>query len=779
MKKIMVKPKVLEDRQNAQEENLEQQKERIFAKELHFQNILAEKYDKYGAKDKFIYSLYNDLLKNFVIELDGYLLPKKFITSHICNNKICGIFNNKNENEGTSLEDITETKFDENNDLIRDKTNKLYLRSSLKEEHIHFYFLNNNSYCGCTSRKMMNGEGLYKWHHGIQYKGQFKENQIQGRGLLEWQSNCWYEGEFMKGYRHGKGTLVDKDHYRLYIGQWHMGYRHGKGYCCYADGDSYDGEWSMGKRNGIGFYVYSSGARYKGHWKNDFRHGNGIMAWPNGDVYHGEWECGDIHGYGEYIWHGFCNKNFCWPQSILYFGNWYHSTKHGKGLLKLNSMGGVKYFGYWKYNKKHGYGIIIGNNGELMEGQPLYSKDILTSSHANKISNILKPRTATVLRPEQFPSLSYHINRLIKLSSMTNFSVCSRSLGKCYVCKQQQQQQSCSCLLQFSFQTRYEPNIRINSIDIKWQSEQNQIYDYLTMHMLQIRHVYDIYAKLFNKEESNCKCHFVMIKLTLWQLWRDCNINNKGFSLIEIDNYLAENESSFITKPYYPFEQIEIWQFLHALLEVSWRIYYWKDNQIKLKKQWEHGVIAKCLNEFLTHDVYPNAGNFIGVIPREFNILLPINSIYKLYKQIGYPPTATDLLIASVRNRKIGANVPSITQTTLIMPEYIFNGLNCVIIGERIHFLSRGDKSFLQTNYKMQKIDKWLSNDTRELFLFQELGPTKIVQIMTKVCPSIKNNDNQTILNMNYLLTFLEFYEIILQAAKCIVKLRKNENVST
>ncbi|KAI4494195.1 hypothetical protein M0802_009064 [Mischocyttarus mexicanus] len=730
--------------------------------------VVEEEEEEEGEEDIRI------LEKELLFKLDKCFSCRKLITPEM-DNKICRILNNENENENKLLGDIKETKFNEDNNLIRDRRNKLYLKSSLKDEHIHFYFINNNSYCGCTNRKMMNGEGLYKWHHGIQYKGQFKENQIQGRGLLEWQSNCWYEGEFMKGYRHGKGTLVDKDHYRLYIGQWHMGYRHGKGYCCYAEGDSYDGDWSMGKRNGIGFYVYSSGARYKGHWKNNFRHGSGIMVWPNGDVYYGEWECGDMHGYGEYVWHGFCNKSFSWPQSILYFGNWYRSKKHGKGLLKLNSMGGVKYFGHWKFNKKHGYGIIIGNNGELMEDQLLYSKDILTSSHANKISNILKPRTATILKPEQFPSLSYHINRLIELSSVTNFSINNHSLGKCYVCKEQQ---SCSCFLQFSSQIKDNKNISINSTDVKWQYEKQQIYDYLTMHMLQIRHVYDVYAKLFNREESNCKHHFVMIKLTLWQLWRDCNINIKGFSLIEIDNYIAENESSLIKKPYYPFEKIEIWQFLHALLEVSWRIYYWKNNQIKLKRQWEHGVLAKCLNEFLTHDVYPNIGNFIGVIPREYNIL-PIYSVYKLYKQIGYPPTVTDLLIASVKNRKAGANVPSIAQTTLIVPEYIFNGLNSVIIGERICFISRDDKPLMQTNCKMQTIDKWQSNNEKELFVFQELGPTKIVEIMTKVCPSIKDNDDKTILNMNYLLTFLEFYEIILQAAKCIVESKKNENVST
>lgn len=100
------------------------------------------------------------------------------------------------------------------------------------------------------------------------------------------------------------------------------------------------------------------------------------------------------------------------------------------------------------------------------------------------------------------------------------------------------EQQSCSCLFQSLFKTTDNETVVKNNVDRKWQYEKNQTYDYLTLHMLQIRHVYDIYAKLFNKEES--KCHFIMIKLMLWQLWRDCNLNIKGLSLIEIDNYLSK-----------------------------------------------------------------------------------------------------------------------------------------------------------------------------------------------------------------------------------------------
>ncbi|KAK2575661.1 hypothetical protein KPH14_012057 [Odynerus spinipes] len=270
------------------------------------------------------------------------------------------------------------------------------------------------------------------------------------------------------------------------------------------------------------------------------------------------------------------------------------------------------------------------------------------------------------------------------------------------------------------------------------------------------------------------KCHFIMVRLTLWQLWRDCNIT-KSLSLIEIDDYIAENISCFVRKPYHPFEKIEIWQFLHALIEVSWRLYYWKDDEAQKNGHWRRGILATCLHEFLTHDVYPNAGNFVGLVPREYHHLLPMYSVYKLYKKIEYPPTATNILIASVKDHTMNINALPMSPITLIVPEYILNGFNCVTISEKINFLPMGEKPFIQT--KMQTIQKWQSYGTKNLLLFQELGPAKIVEIMAKVCPLIKDNDSNTITNMNYSLTFLEFYEIILEVAKSIIESRKIKKV--
>lgn len=41
---------------------------------------------------------------------------------------------------------------------------------SLPDEFADIKFYNNNSYCGRISRKMMEGEGTYTWHNGVQYK---------------------------------------------------------------------------------------------------------------------------------------------------------------------------------------------------------------------------------------------------------------------------------------------------------------------------------------------------------------------------------------------------------------------------------------------------------------------------------------------------------------------------------------------------------------------------------------------------------------------------------
>nr|XP_033192474.1 uncharacterized protein LOC117158062 [Bombus vancouverensis nearcticus] len=556
-----------------------EEKESEIVEELPFEDILADKRRKYSAKEEFIFLLYNDTLQYFVKEWDGTYLRKK-PTKILVDDSRNSSNDDEDIGERQDYEDVNESKESDNNsEEFNNDTNKSSFVSSWKlslpDEFANIRFISNNTYSGRISRKMMEGEGVYKWSNGARYKGEFEQNVMHGKGLLEWNNVCWYEGDFTNGYRHGRGIMVDGENRYMYTGQWHMGQRHGKGYSRYSDNGSYDGDWVMNKMNGIGLRIYPSGGRYVGQWKNGVRDGIGTMVWPNGSLYRGEWKCGAMHGYGEYVWNGFFNKTFAWPQEASYVGYWRRGMRHGKGEIKLNSVGGAKYSGYWKDNKKHGYGVIIGSNGHKFEANPLFSNDILCAP--NVVADNLETETKTkdegecmrtakeiktafvekpgqlvetwptpILKPEQFLCLSYYITRLLDPKNMEPSVVFSPPSGKCYSCERE----SCSCLphpLSIDTitsernditQTHAPESYTENMIESVWKYEECWTYNCLTFHMHRLREIYNDYATLFAK--SAPKCNLAMSRLCLWQLWRDCGIHKKGLSLTEIDSYIGE-----------------------------------------------------------------------------------------------------------------------------------------------------------------------------------------------------------------------------------------------
>ncbi|XP_066597451.1 radial spoke head 10 homolog B-like [Prorops nasuta] len=660
---------------------------------------------------------------------------------------------------------------------------------------------------------MMEGDGTYKWENGSRYKGEFQENQIHGKGFLEWKDQSYYEGEFFKGFRHGRGTMVIRDYKILYIGQWHMGHKHGKGYCRYPNEDSYDGEWLMGQRHGFGARIYKSGARYVGHWENGLRHGIGTMAWPNGDVYRGEWDSGRLNGYGEYIWNGFFNKTLCWPRQASYIGNWKHGMRHGKGALNFSSLGGAKYVGNWKCDKKHGYGMIIGNNGEVIESDNLFHNDNLRKfCHIEELSlkeenivecskefsdTVLSPSTEsassierseitaelTMAKPEQFPLLWYNIYRLLNPELIKKPLVTSSPSGKCNFCDENA---SCNCLLLNSNgdtgaevkmdnpENKFDMDERLSYSSFKLQLmneqfiaqqefEEKELKNCIMTHMSRLREIYDVYARIFSE---HCKSYnLVLSKLALWQLWRDCGINKK-LSLAEIDDSLAQHQLASIKKTHNPFDKIQIWQFLYALLEVSWHLYTKVD---KSGVENVRGKLAGGLQKFLEDHIFPNAGNHIGTLCKSYDVL-PLYSVYQLYCKTGKPLIAKNFLKRLCS--KEGGQLSKIFHqpSFIVTSERFANGINCVTVGDRLTYIPK-ENNFLPQSPKIEAFESPLATD---LFAFQELGATKLIEIIANICPLIKCNETDLIINMDYELTFLEFYEILLEAAKQLLVIKKN-----
>lgn len=73
------------------------------------------------------------------------------------------------------------------------------------------------------------------------------------------------------------------------------------------------------------------------------------------------------------------------------------------------------------------------------------------------------------------------------------------------------------------------------------------------------------------------------------------------------------NESAFIEAPFYPFERVEFFQFIHALLEVSWHLYT-KLGDIETEEI--RGRLAGGLHRLLVKDIFPNAGKIVGLFFR-------------------------------------------------------------------------------------------------------------------------------------------------------------------
>ncbi|XP_043274503.1 uncharacterized protein [Venturia canescens] len=636
-------------------------------------------------------------------------------------------------------------------------------------------------------------------------QGHFEDNKIHGKGRIEWPNGAWYEGDFENGYRHGKGMMLDKDRGFLYLGHWEHDRKHGTGYFTYIDVGSYDGDWIMDKPEGSGIRNYPNGSRYVGKWKGAFRHGTGTMTWPNGDVYRGEWKNGAMHGYGEYTWNGFLNKTLSWPQEACYMGEWQEGTRTGRGQITLNSVGGARYSGEWRENKKHGTGTIIGNNGEITE--VLFENDILQAlgkpesragkseaesknvdksgrgtgpgmKSTEKTDKLLEACTTTVAQPEQHVSLDHYLDRLRpKKSSPSSVSLVSltsersETKGRCGVCENE----SCRCLSESGVKSNVreeaEPSTvppkvlnssltptsknpttvarsrrqnvpvktsdsEISEMEMNLEKEKYWTYNCITTHMPRIRKIYDDYAKIFANVTP--KCRLSMSRLALWQLWRDCGVHKKFLSLVQIDNHLAANESTLMGNSSCPFERIEIWQLIHAFLEVSWHFY---------TKNGEHdattgypGKLANGLNTFLINDIYKNVGKCTG---------------------------GENLKVSS-------ESLPAETS----MPEFLMGGRNSVTVGEKLSFFINDETSLLQPKPRLISIE---GNDRSDnsLHAFRELGSKAFIDIMSSVCPMIRDSETGAIINIQYELSFLEFLEIFIEAGKRLVLQRKMRKESS
>lgn len=245
--------------------------------------------------------------------------------------------------------------------------------------------LANGRYSGDLEYGDIEGEGVFKFLSGEEYRGAWLNYKFEGFGELQYPSEGAYEGSFENGLKTGDGQFRWRNG-DFYSGEWLNDYMEGKGKYIFADGKTLEGEFihnefqsgTFSFSNDTGNYSAScsdkhidrifvttsegtydlgfnggetisakvkldSGLKFEGSLSNGLIEGDGELTYPKGDTYTGSFSKGARSGEGEYVW----------SNGAKYTGSWKNDKMSGEGT-------------YYYAKKKQGYKLT----GTFKKGKP-------------------------------------------------------------------------------------------------------------------------------------------------------------------------------------------------------------------------------------------------------------------------------------------------------------------------------------------------------------------------------------------------------------------------
>ncbi|KAJ2953705.1 hypothetical protein O0L34_g1325 [Tuta absoluta] len=638
---------------------------------------------------------------------------------------------------------------------------------SQPDEKSVIHFKNGNVYEGDISMKSMNGEGRFQWADGTVYLGQFRDNEIAGKGTITWKDDCWYTGDFIGNLRHGNGLYVDSRRQRHYTGQWHCATKHGKGDLTYKRGMSYKGDWVSNVRHGFGIREYCSKSVYEGEWDHDTREGQGTMIWPNHDYYKGEWHNGVMSGYGLYIW-GLCyNNSMSLASTNSYRGCWCKGKRTGFGLLDLGFGLGSHYKGEFKDNKKHGMGKLVTNNGIIIKHKRLFIDDgikpkVLEES-CDKIDLCSIKR---VIHDHKDPielnfcdnteGLQFHIEEAIK-----NFD---------------KQPEIMALIIKDYIENNelHNPDFEKTICDVVQKvSEQipegiiefetDALRKAIRCYQKELNNTYYQYATICNTEQI----HFnpVLIRLYLWQFYYDCDMHEKGLILADIDDMFAQNQNWLPKTPHGPFETVYLWQFINSLISVACRLYAKRN----LPGPRPDTVVAIAFRDFMDCDVLPNIGRRKGYLPHNFGSYVPLQALYKLYRELGEPHTVRQFLCAVNRSPHLYMDLPQ-PDLEEAPDQLLPFGRNTYTVGDEMTFvrdpgdIARPEQSKLP-DYEIGKV--------MQLFNFGNLSSKTVLKMAANIFPGMY--ENESLMDLDIKMTFFDFFQLCIACSEESIRVKEEE----
>uniref|UniRef100_A0A6P7G4J5 Radial spoke head 10 homolog B-like n=1 Tax=Diabrotica virgifera virgifera TaxID=50390 RepID=A0A6P7G4J5_DIAVI len=651
------------------------------------------------------------------------------------------------------------------------------------------YFPNGNIYEGPTNEYLIHGNGKFIWADNTSYKGDFKDGYITGKGETVLSDMTKYEGEFCNGFFHGNGFLNILNSPRCYYG-----------------------EWKNGKKDGYGWMMYEPGNWYEGEWSNDLRHSKGLRKYKNGSKYSGEWVGNKKQGKGKIL---FCNDDATLPVQLKYYIK--------PGIMNFGTDCGATYAGTWRKNFKHGPGLMVCGNGLVLESNPLFEFNKgVHKKHQISLSELCEKNVDTdygqfIENKCSYQGILQLVNSEIAHSDfddhlLANITHNSKNIpehmfvnsidnatGWCplYIpthCITEDVNLEYFVDIIFTYHvdnlrsddyvkfmsnivknpSRTCQNIDIEDCDINNTSleeklklaknrELKKIRNTIILYLPKLKIIYERYSTCYEylSEEPDVKLKFkpVLVRIFLWQFFRDIQIPENGIQLVDIDELLWKNPESCLSTAHYPFEPIYFYQFLMYLMGCTWLTFLTKySGKFKVLTDSEYSYPSKIFRDFLDKKLE-------SIVMMKDTAMLdhlhtaPLQSMYKTYTSIGEPMTVKAFLNATCT--KDGEDPPcyyainALTKT----PTTPSIGFNAVPIAHQIMYLHDSEPIF---GRKIEETECREDKFYNTLYTFRVLGEKVILETISIICPTLGHIESSA---MKYKITFLEFYEIVILLA--------------
>ncbi|KPP65479.1 hypothetical protein Z043_116098 [Scleropages formosus] len=378
------------------------------------------------------------------------------------------------------------------------------------------------------------------------------------------------------------------------------------------------GAFSKGNMHGHGVYSWVDGIRYEGQFIFNVPMGHGTYTWPDGSFYEGEVVSGIRHGVGTYR---------CGTKDVFYRGQWQRGKRQGKGIIYYNKEMTSWYEGDWVNNIKDGWGVRCYPSGNVYEGQ--------WRNNARHGEGTMKWLALGQRYAGQW-------EEGVQQGRGTHAWFLRRVPGSQYALRNEYAGDFAQGVRHGQGRFCYASGAVYSG---GWRSDKKhgQMEFAVLRHIAELRTAYNFYSSLGNEESPDNT--FLLTRLQLWRLLKDCQVQRHGITLVRVDRLLQGKCATLANCGFYPdygltvgpsysvlsprdvrcgvlpcfsseegspeevhspFGTLLFRRFLSCLVILAYRIYH-RDVQSC------NNVLVGCFSKIMRNNILPNATNVKGV----------------------------------------------------------------------------------------------------------------------------------------------------------------------